>query len=328
MKAIITGGAGFIGSHLAELLLEKGHSVIVLDNFITGNKQNLNYFKNNPNFKLIQTDAKEFDKIKRYFKGADWVFHLAALADIVPSVSDPLKYLNNNIQATISALEAARQMRVKKFIYAASSSCYGRAEDFPTPETAPVKPEYPYALSKYIGEEICLHYFKVYKLPVISLRLFNVYGLRQRSSDGYGAMFGIFLAQKLSGKPYTVVGDGKQTRDFVFVKDIANAFLAAAESDVQGEIFNVGSGNTYSINHIVKLLGGPVVYIPKRPGEPDCTFADITKIKQLLHWEPLISLEEGIKILLDNIKDWGKAPVWTPKSISEATKEWFKNLGN
>jgi len=328
MKTIVTGGAGFIGSHLTELLLEKGHSVLVLDNFISGRPENLAHLKDNPNFKLIKLDVSEFDKIKKYFKGVDWVFHLAALADIVPSVLEPLKYFNNNIESTISVLEASRQAKVKKFIYAASSSCYGLAKIFPTPETAPIGLEYPYALSKYIGEQIALHYFQVYKLPVISLRLFNVYGSRSRTSGTYGAMFGVFLAQKLAEKPYTVVGNGNQTRDFTFVKDVAKAFLLTAKSNIVGEIFNVGSDNTYSVNHIVKLLGGSVVYIPKRPSEPDCTFADISKIKRMLGWEPLISLEEGIKILLENIDYWKEAPVWTPKSISEATKEWFKVLGN
>lgn len=328
MKAIVTGGAGFIGSHLTELLLKEGLSVLVLDNFITGCFQNIAHLKNNPNFKFIQADVTEFDKIKGYFKNVDFVFHLAALADIVPSVVEPLKYFQNNIQSTISVLEASRQNKIKKLVYAASSSCYGIAKEFPTPETASIQPEYPYALSKYIGEEIVLHYFQVYKLPVISLRLFNVYGPRQRTSGTYGAMFGIFLAQKLAKKPYTIVGDGNQTRDFIFVEDVARAFLVAAESDMVGEIFNVGSGVTYSINDVVKLLKGPVVHLPKRPGEPDCTFADISKTRKTLNWQPKVSLEEGIKILLANIKDWEKAPIWTPKLISEATKEWFKNLGN
>jgi len=326
MKTIITGGAGFIGSHLTELLLEKGHSVLVLDNFISGRPENLAHLKDNPNLKVVKADVSEFDKIKRYFKGIDWVFHLAALADIVPSVSEPLKYFKNNIGSTISVLEASRRAKVRKFIYAASSTSYGIAKKFPTPETASIKPEYPYALTKHIGEEIALHYFQVYKLPVISLRLFNVYGPRSRTSGTYGAMFGIFLAQKLAGKPYTVVGEGKQTRDFTFVKDAVRAFLAAAESNISGEIFNVGSGNTYSVNQIVKLLKGQVVHIPKRPGEPDCTFGDISKIKKMLGWKPEVSLEEGIKILLKNIDYWKTAPVWTPKSIAKATKEWFKIL--
>jgi len=329
MRTIVTGGAGFIGSHLAELLLEKEHSVLVLDNFITGRQENLAHLKDNPNLKVLKLDVSEFNKIKDYLKGIDWVFHLAALADIVPSVQEPLKYYKNNVDGTVSVLEASRRAGVKRFIYAASSTCYGIPEIFPTPETAPIKPEYPYALTKYIGEQIALHYFKVYKLPVISLRLFNLYGPRSRTSGTYGAVFGVFLAQKLAKKPYTVVGDGKQTRDFTFVKDAVQALLTAAESKISGEIFNVGSGNTYSVNQIVELLGGGLVtYIPKRPGEPDCTFADISKIKKMLGWQPEVSLEEGIKILLDNINYWKEAPVWTPESIAKATKEWFKYLGN
>ncbi|MDO8663892.1 MAG: SDR family oxidoreductase [Candidatus Wildermuthbacteria bacterium] len=329
MRAIVTGGAGFIGSHLTELLLEKGHFVLVLDNFSTGRKENLAHLEDNPNLKLVQIDVSEFDKIKGYFKEIDWVFHLAALADIVPSVVEPLKYLKNNIDSVDSVLEASRQAGVKRFIYAASSSCYGLAKIFPTPETSPISPEYPYALTKYVGEQIALHWHRVYKLPVVSLRLFNVYGPRSRTSGTYGAMFGVFLAQRLAGKPYTVVGDGTQTRDFTFVKDISRAFLSAAESDIAGEIFNVGSGGICSVNRIIELLGGgAVVHIPKRPGEPDCTFGDISKIKRMLGWQPAISLEEGIKILLDNIDYWKKAPVWTPESIAEATKEWFRLLGN
>lgn len=326
MRTIVTGGAGFIGSHLTELLLEKGHSVLVLDNFSTGSRENLAHLKDNSNLSVVQVDISEFDKIKDYFQGVDWVFHLAALADIVPSVVEPLKYHKNNVDGTISVLEAAKQAGVKRFIYTASSSCYGLAEIVPTPETAPIKPEYPYALTKNLGEQIVLHWHKLYKLPVVSLRLFNVYGPRSRTSGTYGAMFGIFLAQKLAGKPFTVVGDGSQTRDFVFVTDVAKAFLVAAESDMADEVFNVGSDGTYSVNRIIQLLGGEATYIPKRPGEPDCTWADISKIKNVLGWRPVISIEEGVKILLDNIDYWKEAPVWTPESIAEATKEWFKNL--
>jgi len=328
MKTIVTGGAGFIGSHLTELLLEKGHSVLVLDNFSTGRPENLAHLKDNQNLNLVQVDISEFDKIKDYFKDIDWVFHLAALADIVPSITEPLKYHKNNVDGTVCVLEAAKQAGVKRLVYTASSSCYGLAEILPTPESAPIELAYPYALTKWIGEQIALHWSKVYKLPVVSLRLFNVYGPRSRTSGTYGAMFGIFLAQKLAGKSFTVVGDGSQTRDFIFVKDVARAFLAAAESDVTGEFFNVGSDGTYSVNQIVKLLGGEATYIPKRPGEPDATFADISKIKKILNWQPEVSLENGVKILLENIDYWKEAPVWTPESIAEATKEWFKNLSN
>ncbi|MFH1287388.1 MAG: SDR family oxidoreductase [bacterium] len=330
MKTIVTGGAGFIGSHLTELLLKKGHSVLILDNLITGRLENLAHLKDNPNLRLIQLDISEFnDKIKDCFKGVDWVFHLAALADIVSSVQRPMDYHRANVDGTISVLEAARLAGIKRFIYMASSSCYGISGIVPTPETADANPEYPYALTKYLGEQYVLHWGRLYKLPVLSLRSFNVYGPRSRTSGAYGAVFGVFLAQKLHNKPFTVVGDGAQTRDFTFVTDVVNALLMAAESNISNEVLNVGSGGTYSVNHIVELLGGgPVIHIPKRPGEPDCTFADISKIKKMLSWKPKIPLEEGIKVLLDNIDYWQEAPVWTPESIAEATKEWFRNLGD
>ena len=171
-----------------------------------------------------------------------------------------------------------------------------------------------------------MHWCEVYNLQAVSLRFFNVYGPRSRTSGTYGAVFGVFLAQKLAGKPYTVVGDGSQTRDFTFVSDIVNAIVAAAENDVSGEIINIGSDNTYSVNRLVELLGGNVVHIPKRPGEPDCTWADISKAKNLLNWQPKTSLEEGVGILLDNIDYWREAPVWDEKSIAKATEKWFEYL--
>ena len=325
-SALVTGGAGFIGSHLVDMLLGKGHRVTVLDNFSTGRPQNLSHLKGNANLMVKQVDASDLGSIKEYFRGIDWVFHLAALADIVPSITNPSEYHRSNVDGTFSVLEASKMAGVKRFVYAASSSCYGLPDMFPTPETAAIKPEYPYALTKYLGECYALNWAKIYKLPVISLRLFNVYGPRSRTSGTYGAVFGVFLAQKLAGKPFTVVGDGNQTRDFTFVKDVAKAFIAAAESDLKGESFNVGSGNTYSVNRLVELLGGEKIFIPKRPGEPDSTFADISKIKRLLKWKPEASLEQCVKILLANIDYWREAPVWTPEKIQEATKEWFKYL--
>ncbi|MFC1520872.1 SDR family oxidoreductase [Elusimicrobiota bacterium] len=326
MKSIVTGGAGFIGSHLVEALLSKGHEVVVLDNLSNGRLENINHLKDNNRFKFIKIDAA-FDEIDTHFKGADWVFHLAALADIVPSIEDPLKYHNSNVRGTVNVLEASRKADAKRFLYTASSSCYGIPDKFPTLETSPIRPQYPYALTKRVGEEYAFHWNQVYGLPVVSLRLFNVYGPRTRTSGTYGAVFGVFLAQKIHGKPFTIVGDGSQTRDFTFVSDVAEAFIAAAESDAQNEIFNVGSGNTYSVNRLAELLGAnEVVHIPKRPGEPDCTFADISKIRKFLKWNPKVSFEKGVKIMLDNIDYWKEAPVWTEKSISQATQTWFKHL--
>ncbi len=325
-KAIVTGGAGFIGSHLVDRLLKEGFLVKVIDNFSTGRPQNLAHQKDNKNLVVIQEDISEFEKISLHFNGIDFVFHLAALADIVPSIMNPLGYYKSNVTGTVCVVEASRVAGVKKVVYAASASCYGIPEILPTPESAGICPQYPYALTKYLGEQIIFHWHKVYSLPVISLRLFNVYGPRSGILGTYSAVFGTFLAQKLAGKAFTVVGDGSQTRDFIFVTDAVDAFLKAGESDIEEEIFNVGSGNAYSINYLVSLLGGDVVYIPKRPGEPDCIFADITKIKKMLNWQPKITLEEGVEILLKNIDYWKEAPVWTSEAIKEATKDWFKYL--
>jgi len=326
MKCIVTGGAGFIGSHLTDKLLSDGHSVIVLDNFSTGRQENLAHEKNNKNLQIFEKDISDIDSIMPYFKGIDAVFHLAALADIVPSIVNPMGYYRSNVTGTISVVEASRLCGVKKVVYSASSSCYGIPDAYPTPETTEIRPQYPYALTKYLGESIVLHWGKVYKLPVVSLRLFNVYGPRSRTSGTYGAVFGVFLAQRLNNKPFTVVGDGSQERDFVYVSNVADAFVMAAESKVSNEIMNVGSGSCYSINYLTEILGGEKVYVPKRPGEPDRTLADIAKIERLLGWKPAVSFEDGVKILVKNIDYWNKAPVWTPEKIGEATRDWFKYL--
>jgi UDP-glucose 4-epimerase len=324
--AVVTGGAGFIGSHLAERLLAEGCEVVVVDDFSNGRPENLAHLRDDLRLKVVRADVADHDAIAPHFQGADWAFHLAALADIVPSIERPDDYFRANVIGTESVLEAARAAGVKRFVYAASSSCYGLPDAFPTPETAAIQPQYPYALTKRLGEELVLHWGQVYGMPVVSLRFFNVYGPRSRTSGTYGAVFGVFLAQKLAGRPYTVVGDGKQTRDFTFVTDVAEALVRAAEASVRGEIFNVGSGNTYSVNRLVELLGGSVTHIPKRPGEPDRTFADISKIRRVLGWEPHISFEEGVRRMLDNIAYWKAAPVWTPDKIEQATQAWFRCL--
>jgi UDP-glucose 4-epimerase len=325
VKVIVTGGCGFIGSHVVDILLSRKYEVCVLDNMSTGRKANLAHIDGQ--VEIVESDISLTGGWHKCFKNADWVFHLAALADIVPSIQQPEEYFRSNVNGTFNVLQASRAAGIKRFIYVASSSCYGIPDIYPTPETAPVQTQYPYALTKRLGEEIVLHWAQIYKLPAVSLRLFNVYGPRSRTSGAYGAVFGVFLAQKLAGKPLTVVGDGNQTRDFTYVTDIARAMLVTAESDKTGNVYNVGSGQTVSVNRIVELLGGKKVFIPKRPGEPDCTFADITKIQKELGWQPEVSIEEGVAELLKNIDYWRKAPVWTPESIAEQTKDWFEFLG-
>jgi len=325
MKSLITGGAGFIGSHLAEKLVAKGHKVIVIDNFFIGKKKNLKKLKKN--LKIINADVKNYNKIEKYFKNIDNVFHLAALADIVPSIENPQKYYEANVSGTMNVLEASKKYKIKRFLYSASSSCYGIPNKYPTKESSDIKPEYPYALTKWLGEELVLHYANIYKLNATSLRLFNVYGPRARTSGTYGAVFGVFLAQKLAKLPYTVVGDGKQTRDFTFVDDVVEAiYKVSINKNLRGEVFNVGSGKTVSVNKIVSILEGKRIKIPKRPGEPNITYADISNIRKKVKWKPKISIQVGIKKLLKDIDDFRSAPLWTPKKISHATQSWFKYL--
>ena len=326
IEAIVTGGAGFIGSHIVEYLLEKDWKVKVIDNMSTGQRENVDMFETNSNYKFYEKDiSKNFNE--KIFENADYVFHLAGLADIVPSIERPLDYHNANVTGTIRTLEATRKSkRLKKFVYAASSSCYGIPDKYPTPETAEIKPEYPYALTKYLGEECAFHWSRVYDLPVNSLRLFNVYGPRAKSNNVYGAVFKVFLSQKLNDLPLTIVGDGNQKRDFVFVKDVAEAAYLAAVSDVSEECINIGAGNPRAINELAKMISNKTINIPKRPGEPDITWADISKAKEFLNWEPKINLEAGVKIMLDDIEYWKDAPAWTSEAIEKETKNWFKYL--
>ncbi len=325
MRCLVTGGAGFIGSHLVDALLNEKHDVVVLDNYSTGRKENLDHVAGQ--VKLVECDLSKPGEWVKEFEGIDWVFHLASLADIVPSIQNPEAYHQANVNGTFYVLQAARHANVKRFVYTASSSCYGIPDIYPTPETSAIQPQYPYALAKRMGEELVMHWAQVYKLPAISLRFFNVYGPRSRTSGTYGAVFGVFLAQKLAGEPYTIVGDGNQTRDFTYVTDIVMALLAAIKSDKAGEIYNVGSGTTVSVNRIAELLGGEKVHVPKRPGEPDSTFADISRIQKDLGWSPKIPIEEGVANIVENIDYWRDAPVWKPETIADATEDWFRYLG-
>lgn len=323
--AIVTGGAGFIGSHMVDLLLDRGYRVRVIDNLTGGRESNLSHIKDKTDFEFHRVDIRALNPDSPIFADALYVFHFAGIGDIVPSIEKPIDYMSNNIQGTVHVLECARYAGIEKFIYAASSSCYGLA-DTPTREDHPINPQYPYALSKYQGEQAVFHWHKIYGLPVNSIRIFNAYGPRVRTTGAYGAVFGVFFKQKLSGKPFTVVGNGTQARDFLFVTDVATAFLAAAETMHKGEIYNLGAGNPQSVNRLVELLAGEVVYIPKRPGEPDCTWADITKITSQLSWSPKISFDEGVKIMAADIEKWQDAPLWDPVSIADATKTWFKYM--
>jgi UDP-glucose 4-epimerase len=326
---VVTGGGGFIGSHLVDRLVAEGRRVRVLDNFAVGRKANLHQHQHEPRLEVVEADVADTAAVASACDGADRVFHLAARADVVPSIQFPEVYFQANVAGTFAVLEAARRHCVRRLVYVASSSCYGIPTVYPTPETSPIDPHYPYALTKYLGEQLVLHWARLYRLPAVSIRFFNVYGPRARTSGTYGAVFGVFLAQLLAGRPLTIVGDGTQTRDFTFVSDAVDALLVAAEAGQRGEVFNVGSGKPTSVNELVRLLGAPpTVHIPKRPGEPDCTWADITKIGTELGWKPQVSVDAGVRIMLDSIDYWRDAPVWTTERIAEATSDWFRHLGD
>jgi len=322
--AVVTGGAGFIGSHMVDLLVERGFAVRVIDNLVGGRTENLKH--HGSEVVLENRDIRSYAPEDPLFKGAKYVFHFAGIGDIVPSIERPLEYMSVNVQGTAHMLECARQAKAERFVYAASSSCYGLAA-VPTREDHPIAPQYPYALSKYQGEQATFHWHQVYGLPVNSVRIFNAYGTRSRTSGAYGAVFGVFLRQKLANKPFTVVGDGTQRRDFLYVTDVAKAFLAAAETKLVGRFWNLGAGNPQSVNRLIELLGGNRIGIPKRPGEPDCTWADISRINSELNWRPEVSFEDGVAKIVANIDYWRNAPLWDPESIAKATGTWFQYLG-
>ena len=298
MKSIVTGGAGFIGSNLADKLVEEGHKVIVLDNFSTGRRLNLSHHKKNK-VKIVKTDISKNNQLDKYFKGVSYVFHLAGLASLLQSIKNPNKFFDTNVVGTFNVIQAAKKANIKKFIYTASASCYGIPDKFPTSENSKIKLLNPYAFTKWQAEELIMHWAKMYNFPAISLRLFNAYGPRLNTSTDYRAVFGIFLNQKLANKPLTIIGNGEQTRDFVHVRDLICAILKAAFSQKKGEIYNVGSGREIKVNEIAKLIGGKKIHIPKRYVEAGRSLADITKVKKDINWQPKITIEEGVKELLN-----------------------------
>ncbi|MDB2559784.1 GDP-mannose 4,6-dehydratase [Amylibacter sp.] len=325
MTVLVTGGAGFIGSNLSKFLAkEENKKVIVIDNLATGSKKNLV----GSNISLVNADLSIRGDWERQLDGVQEIYHLAALADIVPSIEKPEKYYQANVSGTLNLLQAIlERCPSANMVYTASSSCYGTPNIYPTPETSPVSPEYPYALTKMLGELLIMHWHKVYNIKANSCRLFNVYGNYSRNSGSYGAMFGVFLGQMINSLPITIVGDGYQSRDFTHVDDVVQALITTCRLNQKGEIFNVGSGVNVSVNEIVKHLGyNNIEHIEKRPGEPEITHADITKIKLMTNWYPKVSIDQGVHSLLKNIDLFSEMPAWTSEEIQEATKAWFQYL--
>ena len=323
--ALVTGGAGFIGSHLVDLLLKKKLKVLVIDNLSNSNVSNIKKLIKKKKITFIKKNILDKDINLSKFK-IDYVFHLAAIGSIIPSIDDPKKYITNNFNGTLNLLDKIKKQKIKKFVYAASSSCYGLAK-YPTNENNPIDNQSPYAFSKWSAEELVKHWSRIFKMPYVSIRIFNAYGPRFKTTGAYGSVIGVFLKQKLENKPLTIVGDGSQGRDYIHVLDVANAFYLAAKSKYKNEVFNLGYGKIISIGKIVDLLRPTkTINIPYRPGEPYRSKANISKIKKKIGWKPSISFEKGFAELLLNIKYWKNAPLWNKSSINKVTKNWFKYL--
>ena len=290
-KCLVVGGAGFIGSNLVDELINRGYEVAVIDNLLTGKKENIN-----SKAKFFEVDIRDLEKIKPLFIGIDYVFHLAAMPRIQLSIDDPIKSNDINLNGTLNVLVAARDAKVKKLIYSASSSAYGRQLTLPWVETMAPDPISPYGLQKYVGEVYAKIFYEIYGLPTVRLRYFNIYGKRQPNEGAYCSVISTFLKQKQNGEILTIVGDGKQTRDFTSVIDAVRANIMAAESETvgHGELINIGRGHPYSVNEVADMIGGPRTNIAPRY-EVSGSYADNNLAKKLLDWEPTIDLAEWIK---------------------------------
>ena len=310
MKCVVTGGAGFVGSNLVDELISQGHEVVVIDNLCNGKKENIN-----PNATFIEADlnccrqgtypssvykqfpcpSRDTELVENAIKDSHVIFHLAALARVQPSIEDPVSFNDSNVGGTLNILMIAKKLGIKRFVYSASSSAYGNAKIFPTPESHPTNPLSPYGLQKLIGEQYCKVFAICYGLETVCLRYFNVFGERQSLDGAYCLVMGIFANQKLQGKPMTIVGDGEQRRDFTYVGDIVRANILASKSDRvgYGEVINIGNGDNRSVNQLADLIGGPREYIESRL-EPKQTLADNKKALDLLGWSPTVTLEEWV----------------------------------
>ena len=292
-KYVVTGGAGFIGSNLTDKLIADGHEVVVIDNLSTGKKENLN-----TKAEFIEADitgSPYAEKIISSIDGADGLFHLAALARVQPSIEDPVKFNNANVNGTLNVLLLAKEAGIKRVVYSASSSAYGSAEELPTPETAPLDPLSPYGVQKLIGEQYCRVFSHCYGIETVSLRYFNIFGERQSFDGAYCTVMGIFCRQRLNGEPLTIVGSGEQRRDFTYVGDVVSANIKAATSSNvgKGEVINIGAGGNSSVNELAELIGGPTVSLPPVL-EPLNTLADNSLAKSLLGWEPTTTIHDWV----------------------------------
>lgn len=291
---VVTGGAGFVGSHLVERLVDLGHKVIVLDNLSSGKIQNLKKVKKK--IKFFKIDLSKKKNIEKYFKNVNWIFHLAGVSSVTQSILHPIKYYLNNVQSTINLLNAIKYQKIEKMIFFSTAALYGNPKKLPINENSKIQILNNYSFSKKICEEILEHWWKVFKTNIVILRVFNVYGSRCKDTPGDGNVVGIFYKKFLQKKTFMVYGNGKQTRDFIYIADVLDALIKLAKSKIKFDIFNLGSGKQTSINDLVKTIGvKKFKYLPKNKHEIENSIACIKKLKKSIGWVPLTKIEKGIK---------------------------------
>lgn len=323
LKSLVTGAAGFIGSHLVDQLMKAGHEVVAIDNEINGSWSNLTQWEENQRFKKVHQDILEIQPNDQNFKDCDYVFHLASLECPTTSLSNPEIFFSTNIHGTVKVLQASRQSKIKKFLYAGSSAVYGDAST-PTTENDSIAPLTPSCLTKSQAEEICLHWGEVFSIPVNGLRIFNSFGPRDQTKIYPGSAFSIWMKQKNQGQPLTVVGDGSHARDFIYCTDVANAFYIAALEGKEGEVYNIGSGKAVSLNEITDQVKGKKIFLKNREDEPSKTWADISKFQFDCNWQPRIPLESGIEFSLDVLDEWKGDATWNEESLNDFFQTWFE----
>lgn len=294
-RYLITGGAGFIGSNLAEELMRQGHTVRILDNFSTGKREHVQ-----PGVELFEQDFTDLEAIRPAFEGVDGVFHMGARPSVPFSIEQPVESTKINVMGTVNVLEACRLAKVKRVVYSASSSAYGIQPVLPQRVDMPTDPLSPYALQKLTGEHFCKQYAKHFGVETVSLRYFNVYGPRMNDTGAYVPVFTFFIRQKLAGQPLTIFGDGETSRDFTHVSDVVQANILAMQSTKvgKGEVLNAGAGGNITLNQVAKLFGGPVQYLPFREGDVPRSQADISLTRQLIGYEPKVAFTDGLREVL------------------------------